>query len=157
LKADAANQKKLADKLASLSVRPAQGNETSPLAPKILGRKFVFPTNEQKLESITLTSNRSGKGVTVSFATNGGTSRFSSGYGEWQKGGASFGTYVDQPAAASGAWTSDDTLVIKQCFTETPYYVLRKLRFEGNQLFYDAEANVGFRNTKQPQLTGRAE
>jgi hypothetical protein len=24
-------------------------------------------------------------------------------------------------------------------------------------VFYDAESNVGFRNTKQPQLTGRAE
>ena len=38
----------------------------------------------------------------------------------------------------------------------TPYYVTHKLRFEGDQVTYDAEANVGFRNTKQPQLVGRA-
>jgi hypothetical protein len=46
---------------------------------------------------------------------------------------------------------------VKQCFTETPYYITHKLRFDGDQVFYDAEANVGFRNTKQPQLVGRAE
>ena len=39
----------LNDKLAHLEVSPAQGSETSPLAGKILNRKFVFPANEQKL------------------------------------------------------------------------------------------------------------
>jgi hypothetical protein len=47
--------------------------------------------------------------------------------------------------------------VVKQCFYETPFYLTRKLRFDGQQLIYDAEANVGFRGTKQPQLVGRTE
>ena len=88
---------------------------------------------------------------------DGGSRQFSSRYHEWQKGHSSFGSYREQAAAATCAWTADDTLVIKQCFTETPYYVTHKLRFDGSQVIYDAESNVGSRNTRQPQLTGRAE
>lgn len=157
LKADATSQKKLAEKLAGLTVRPVEGTASSPLAAKVLGRKFVFPANEQKLEAITLTPNPGGRGLTVTIQSGGATQQFTSGPREWQKGSGSFGSYIDQPAAATSAWATEDTLVMKQCFTETPYYVTRKLRFDGNQLFYDAEANVGFRNTKQPQLVGRAE
>ena len=149
--------KELKAKLASLSVRPAEGNESSPLAAKVFNRKFTFPANEQKIETITLVPASNGKGVLVTLQANGGTRQFSSGYREWQKGKGSFGTYVEQPAAASCAWKSEDTLVLKQCFTETPYYVTHKLHFDGNQVLYDAESNVGFRNTKQPQLVGRAE
>jgi len=157
LKSDSATQKKLAEKLANLTVRPAEGVESSSLISKISGRKFVFPANEQKLESITVTPNSSGKGVFVAIQTGGATHQFTAGYREWKKGRGSFGTYLDQPAAATSAWAADDTLVLKQCFYETPYYVTRKLHFEGNQVILDAESNVGFRQTKQPQLIGKAE
>ena len=157
LEADAASQKKLTEKLAGLSVRPAEGAGSSPLAAKIFGRKFVFPANEQKLESITLTPGNSGKGVTVAIQANGITHPVNTGYREWQKGRGSFGTYIDQPTAATSAWAMDDTLVVKQCFHETPFYLMRKLRFDGNELVYEAETNVGFGTTKQPRLVGRAE
>ena len=157
LKADAVSQMKLKEKLASLTVRPAEGSDSSPLAAKVLGRKFTFPANEQKLEAITLTANKGSQGVTVTIQSNGITHQFSSGHQVWQKGRGSFGAYIDQPAAATSAWAKDDTLVVKQCFFETPYYVTHKLRFDGDQLIYDAETNVGFRGTKQPQLVGRAE
>ena len=148
---------KLKAKLASLTVRPAEGSGTSPLAAKISGRKFVFPANERKMEAVTITSDKTGSAVTVAIQENGVTHQFASRPQQWQRDPGSFGTYLDQPAAATSAWASEDTFVVKQCFTETPYYVTHKLRFDGNQLFYDAESNVGFRGTKQPQLVGRAE
>src|SRR5206468_2151076 len=43
LPANTAARRQLADKLARLEVRPAQGSASSPLAGKILNRKFVFP------------------------------------------------------------------------------------------------------------------
>jgi CubicO group peptidase (beta-lactamase class C family) len=144
-------------KMASLKVRPAEGNETSPMAAKISGRKFLFPANEQKLEAVTVTSDKAGPGVTVAIQQNGVTHQFASSYRTWQKDPGSFGIYVDQPAAATSAWSTEDTFTIKQCFTETPYYVTYKLRFEGDKVTYDAESNVGFRNTKQPTLVGRAD
>ncbi len=155
VKADAVNQKKLTEKLAHLTVRPAEGSETSPLAAKILDRKFVFPANEQKLESVTIKPD--GKGITVSIQMDGVVHSFAAGYREWKKGRGTFGTYTNVPAAATSAWATDDTLLVKQCFYETPYYVTHKFRFDGNQVFYDAQKNVGFGSTKQPQLIGRAE
>lgn len=83
--------------------------------------------------------------------------RFGAGHREWKKAPGSFGTYTNEPAAATGAWAAPDTFVIKQCFCETPFYLTLKLRFAGDELFFDAETNVGFRATKQPQLVGRAE
>ena len=157
LKSEAASEKILADKLTSLTVRPAAGRETSPLAAKFLGRTFVFPANEQKLEAITVTPDKTGSGVTVALVVRGLTHQFASSHRRWQEDPGTFGTYFNQPAAATSAWATDDTYVIKQCFTETPFYVTHKLRFDGPQVFYDAESNVGFRGTKQPQLVGRAE
>jgi hypothetical protein len=157
LKTDAATQKKLTEKLANLTVRPAEGAESSSLASKISGRKFVFPANEQKLESITVTPDGSSKGVVVAIQSGGATHQFTATHRKWRKGRGTFGTYSNQPAATTSAWAGDDTLALKQCFYETPYYVTHKLRFEGNQVIYDAESNVGFRQTKQPQLVGTAE
>jgi CubicO group peptidase (beta-lactamase class C family) len=151
------SRSKLAERLAHLTVRPAEGSETSPLAPKILGRKFVFPANEQKLEAITMTSNNEGKSVGVVVQSAGAKREFTTGYRDWKQGRGSFGTYTDAPAAATFGWDVEDTLVIKQCFTETPFHVTHRFRFDGNQLFYDAQRNVGFGATKQPQLVGRAE
>lgn len=156
LKADPASRNQLFDKLGHLRVRPAEGTDSTPLARKVFGRKYVFPANEQKQDAITLTDD-AGNGVRVVIQTGATSSDFTTGYHEWRKGTGSFGTYVNEPASATGAWATDDTFVVKQCFTGTPFYRTLKLRFDGDQLFYDAETNVGFRATQQPQLVGRTE
>jgi hypothetical protein len=157
VKADPASLARLTQKLGSLSVRGADGRESSPHASKFFGRKFVFPENEQKLESITLAQAGRGGGATLVVQSAGKTREVVCGYREWKKGLGSFGTYVNQPAAATSAWAGDDTLIVKQCFYETPFYVTTKLRFSGDELLYDAESNVGFGATKRPQLVGRAQ
>ncbi len=153
--APSADRDALMKKLSSLQVRPAAGSATSPLAAKFFGRTFNFPTNDQKLEAITITPDQSGLGVTVSLRANGLTQQFASSPREWRRDPGTFGSYFKQPAAATSAWAADDTFVIKQCFTETPYHVTHQLRFEGDQVFYDGQRNVGFGGTKQAQLTGR--
>jgi CubicO group peptidase (beta-lactamase class C family) len=154
-----ADEAKLKTKLASLTVRPAEGGEASPLAAKVSGRKFVFPENKQKLESLTFKSGDHGKGAVISIQAGGMTYSFTAGYRAWKKGPGTGGdyTYTNAPAAATSAWATDDTLVVKQCLTETPYYVTHKFRFAGDQVFYGLQRNVGFGPTKQPQLVGRAE
>lgn len=162
LPADAANRMQLETKLAGLAVRTPEGGATSPLATKVAGRKFVFPANDQKLEALTLVPAATGHGLTLITRSNGAESRTAAGFKTWKLGRGAFGSglsgpYLDEPLAASSAWTSDDTLVVKVCAYETPFYSTLRLRFDGNTVTRESETNVGFGNTKQPPLIGRAE
>ncbi len=156
LHADSVHAKKLQARLASLSVHMPEGAALTQNAGRILNRKFVFLANEQKLESARLVLD-SGNSLTLVTQSKGIESRIPIGYKTWKKGRAPFGTFADEPVAASGAWASDDTLVIKVCASETPFYSTIRLRFEGDRLTRDAEMNVGFGPGKQPQLVGTAE
>jgi hypothetical protein len=82
--------------------------------------------------------------------------RVAVGHGEWRKGRLAYGTFPEQPVAASGAFTADDTYTAKLHFTETPFCVTLDLRFAGEELAYDAEFNVAFGPTRQPRLVGHA-
>ena len=68
-----------------------------------------------------------------------------------------YGMLPEQPAAASGAWTEDDTFKARICFYETPFIVTVNLKFSGDQLLLNSESNVSFGRTKPPQLVGKAE
>jgi len=61
----------------------------------------------------------------------------------------------EQPVAASGAWTADDTYTAQLSFYETPFVLTLNLKFNDDQLLYDCEYNVNFGPTKQPQLVGK--
>jgi hypothetical protein len=156
LPADTASHKQLETKLAGLALRTVEGGATSPLAAKVLGRTFVFPENDQKLESVTLMPEANGNGLVLVTQSTGIESRISCGYGAWKKGRAPFAGSLDEPGAASGAWLTDDTYVVKLFATETPHGVTMKFRFDGDRVFHDAEANVAFGPTKRPQLVGQA-
>jgi hypothetical protein len=83
------------------------------------------------------------------------------GYREWKKGRAPFSgrlaQFPDEPTAGTFAWSADGACVLKLCAYETPYHTTLTLRFEGDQVTVDSEANVAFGPTKRPQLIGRAE
>ncbi len=151
---DEAARKKLEHTLKSLSLRPQEGSG-SPA--KVSGKKYVFPANERKLEAITLESNGNDGAVTLVARFDGVEQRIVCGHGVWQKGRVAWGQLPEQPVAASGAWTANDTFTAKLCFYETPFIVTIRLKFSGQELQCNSEANVGFGPTKEPQLTGRAE
>jgi len=141
----------LRSRLAELTVKPAEGAATSPEAAKVLGKKYVFPENDQKLESLTLAADA------LSLRIAGADRRIACGYQEWKRGKGSYGAYQEEPAAATGAWAKNDTYVVKQVFTETPFYVTATLRFMGTEVSCALETNVGFGATKKAALVGRAE
>jgi hypothetical protein len=162
LPADADAAQQLKDRLARLEVRHVQGSATSPLAGMILNRKFVFPTNEQKIESLTLASSDSGKTLTLTARLDGKDASIPCGYHEWKKArapllGGRLAQFPDEPTAGTFAWPADDTCVIKLCAYETPFQTTFTLKFEGDQVTLDSEANVAFGPTKRPQLIGRGE
>ena len=156
LAADRDGQRQLVQKLGSLQVRPVAGTSTSPLAAKVLGRKYIFPANDQKFEAITLRPDSSGDLIAIVEAS-GVESRFSCGFHKWKKSRGAFRTYPDEPIAGTMAWKSDDTLVLKLCPYETPYYQTLTLRFAGDEVSLDAVTNVSLRAAKPLQLVGRAQ
>ncbi len=162
LPANRTADQQLKDKLAHLEVRPAPGAATSPLAVKVLNRKFVFPANAQKLESLTLKSSDTNPTLTLTTRLDGKDITVPCGYHEWKKTQAPFlagplAQFPNEPTAGTFAWSTDDTCVIKLCAYETPFHTLLTMKFNDNQVTLNSEANVGFGPTKWPQLIGRAE
>jgi len=88
---------------------------------------------------------------------NGVEQRTACGEGAWITGRMAYADFADQPVAASGAWTAEDTYTVKLCFYETPFYLTVNLKYSGDQLLYDCEYNVNFGPTKQQQLVGKPE
>lgn len=145
----------LSARLAALKVKMPEGSTSSPEAAAVAARTYAFPANDAKLERLAWRPTASG--ATLSLKQNGVERSFTIGQGNWAAGRGSFGAYPDEPAAASGAWTSNDTYVIRQCFTETPYIVTWTLRFAGGEIHCATETQVGFGSVKRPVLTGKAE
>src|SRR5262249_17904345 len=154
LAADEPAHKKLEQKLKGLALHRPEGAR---VPPKVAGKKYVCPTNERKLESIKVESEEKNGGAILVTRWDGVERRIACGHGSWQKGRGGWGRFPEQPVAASGCWTSDDTLTAKLCFYETPFIVTVRLKFSGEEVRYEAEANVGFGPTKDTPLVGKAE
>jgi hypothetical protein len=157
LPADVAARQKLQAKLKGLTMPTPQGSGSPPAG--VLGKRYAFPANDRKLEAITLAPAEGGNGgVTLVARIDGKESRIAcGGPGQWRKGRMAWGRQAEQPAAASGAWTGDDTYAARICFYETPFVATVRLKFAGDGLRCDGEWNVGFGPTKEAPLVGRAE
>lgn len=160
LRSNPAARDQLNKTLASLRLAPAPGSDSSDLAAKILNRGFVFSPNDQKLERLSLTSSDGGKNLTLLLRLDGKEISLPAGFRQWNKGRAAFpggrlAQFPDEPIAGTYAWPSDNTLALKICAYQTPFNLTYRLKFEGDQVTLDAEANVSFGPTKQPTLVGR--
>ncbi len=137
-------QAKLKDKLATLTlVKPAAGAATPELAAKIAGRRFVFPENPLKYESIALAPAAGGSGATEL---------------RWRAGGEDVAATVspagwsrveaanpENAIALSGAWTGPATFALETVFFRTPNTVRLELRFapDGESVTLKAMPNSG--------------
>ena len=144
--------KQLEHALSNLVLPAPQGAPSSPLSERVSGQQFVFPANEQTIEGVVL--ERADDGVAITIRAKGADQRIVCGRKHWQKGRLAYGAFSEQPVAASGAWTAEDTYTAKICFYETPTCLTIQLRFAGNDVQYNAEYNVAFGPTRQPSLTG---
>jgi CubicO group peptidase (beta-lactamase class C family) len=161
LVANVAASEKLTRRLAGLTVRPVTGHQTSSLASAVSGKNYVFPHNDQQLESVAFQFKTDA--ATLILRTSSGENQIVCPSSGWQKGKTSFTSGLagnasapaGLPIAANGAWTDDNTYTVKICLYETPFYITYNFHFNGDQLLFDGEFNVAFGPTKLPQLTGR--
>jgi CubicO group peptidase (beta-lactamase class C family) len=154
LATDEDSRKKLEHTLVGLSLRPQAGTGSPE---KISNKRYVFPANERKLETIAIDSGSKVDAVTLVAKFNGVEQRILCGHGTWQKGRLAYGVLPARPVAVSGAWTADDAFTAKICFYETPFVIKFKLKFTADQLFFESESNVSMVPTTPVQLVGKAE
>ncbi len=166
LPADEAAQRALKEKLASLALPTPQGPAISPLATKVAGRRYVFPANAQGIEAITVNApggaGAAGGAQTLTWKIAGAEQTLAAGHGAWVKGelttlAPQTGAKETNAIAASGAWTAEHIYTLKVARYRTPFNTTYTLRFAGDELLVDAEANAGFGERKSPQIVGRAE
>ena len=156
LPADDAAQAKLGQTLKALSLRPPAG-AGGPADTKAAAKRYKFPENDRKLESISLERDAAGNVMTLVTRVGGVERRIVCGRGVWTPGRAAWGRLAEQPAAACGAWTAADTFTAKICLTETPFVVTVRLTFAGGEVRCESEQNVGFGAAKDAPLVGTPE
>src|SRR5262249_34364161 len=109
---DAAAHAKLRRKLARLALSVPQGQHTSPLSAEVLVLVYALEPNDRQLETVALDF---GDGCLCRIQSPGGEQRIGCGSGAWLAGSTTFDDGELRPAAAGGAWTSENTYTIKLC------------------------------------------
>jgi hypothetical protein len=151
---DDPSRAKLGEALKSLSLRTVKA-AGKPADQR--NRKYILPANDRKLESVTLQAGQTEGDEVLVTLVNGAEHRLYCGAGKWRTGRASWGRLPEQPVAACGAWTADDTFTAKICFSETPFILTVRLTFTGNEVRCESRWNVGFLPTTEATLVGKAE
>jgi CubicO group peptidase (beta-lactamase class C family) len=153
LAADDVADEKLQKRLKSLSVRLPESS-AEPLK-NVLGKKYLFPKNDSKLDAVALEPGDSAGNVTLIMRVDGVAQRIDCGHGKWQDGQVAWGAMPRQPAAAAGGWTNEG-FTAKICFYETPFIATVRLKLSADEVTLNSELNVGFAQTRQPELVGKS-
>jgi CubicO group peptidase (beta-lactamase class C family) len=152
LPVDAAADDRLKAKLANLSLKHPAAIPAPALATTIAGRRYVFPPNPQRLESLTLSSASDGTATTEVTVTVGGVEqRTSLTPTEWVLGELKSGPNAG-PVALSGGWTAADTFALDLVRYRTPFTARYTIRFSGDEVTVETRPNVG---ATPPKLTGK--
>jgi CubicO group peptidase (beta-lactamase class C family) len=154
LPADPDSDRRLAGKLSTLSLVPEAGSPAAPIAGNIAGKRFEFPANPHGVESVALEPSPGG-GATLSFEMAGAPERLVCGGGSWVKGRLPPAYGITEPAAASGAWTADDTYTALVYRIETPFRATYTLKFSGSEALLSVTYNVDSDWATSFQLLGR--
>jgi CubicO group peptidase (beta-lactamase class C family) len=162
LPVDEGNAAKLKSKLASLGTPMPRGDATSSRGGNIGGRSFVLPKNDQHIEAVALEPGQ--QADTLILRINDREHRVRIGHGRWERGKASFAREVElrlvdageEPIAAAGAWTSENTYAAKLCFSESPLTLTMNLKFGSDFVVLDVEHSVSFGPTTKPTIVGQA-
>ncbi len=158
LPADPESGRRLSEKLASLSLRTQPGRPSSPAAQGVVGKRYTFPENLQKIESVSLEPAKEGANAVLTIRIAGFEQRIECGQGAWAKGAINLGEGETFPEAASGAWTSDDTYSVALCRYQTPFSTAYDFRFAGNELILEALDNANLTATpERVRLVGSTE
>ncbi len=140
LPADSRAYNELCDKLAILSLPIANGSTSSPKSEQWSGRSYKLEGNHLNLESVTLQFGDNDSTLTLRDARGGHSIQV--GHSAWLNGISDMRGRGDEPIAASGAWTAEDTYEVRICCTEDAYCPVFRFHYQGGELQLEIEPNA---------------
>jgi len=130
----------LCDKLAVLSLPLANGGASSPQAKHWSGKTCKLESNHLSLQSVSIQFGD--KGNTLILCNQRGEHLIQIGYSTWLKGSTDARGRGDEPIAACGAWTAEDTYEVRVCYSEDAYCPIFRFHYTGGELQLEVEPNA---------------
>jgi CubicO group peptidase (beta-lactamase class C family) len=153
LPADTQANDALRDKLASLSLPLPEGQPSSPRADDWWGKTYKLEPNELQLKSVAIEFGDEGSTLVVHDERREHAIQI--GYDTWLKGTTSVRGYEDEPVAACGAWTTEDTYEVRTCYTESVFCPVLRFECTDGELQLEVEPNVSWGPATVRKVTGR--
>jgi CubicO group peptidase (beta-lactamase class C family) len=153
LPADPQTYGQLSDKLAVLSLPPPKGPPSSARAEQCSGKTYTLESNDLKLESIAINFGYERSMLIVRDAR--GEHPIQVGYLTWLKGTTDVRGHGDEPVAACGAWTTEDTYEMRVCYYEGVFCPVLRFHYTSGELQLEIEPNVSWGSTTVSTITGR--
>jgi hypothetical protein len=153
LPADPQGYGALCEKLAALSLPLPNGQPSSPKSNQWPGKTYKLDTNHLKLKSVTIMFNH--ERSTLSLRDERGEHPIQIGYGAWLKETTNLRGQHNEPIAASGAWTAEDTYEVRLCYYHSFFCPLFRFRYMSRELQIEIEPNVSWTPPAITKITGR--
>ncbi len=153
LPADPQAYGELSGTLAALSLAMPKGQCSSPRAKQWSEKTYELESNDLKLERVAIRFG-SDRG-TLTMHSEAGEQLVHVGYGMWLKGNANLRGNGDEPVAACGSWTSEDTFEVRICSREDVYCPVFLFHYTSGEVRLEVEPNVSWGPTTTVTITGR--
>jgi hypothetical protein len=153
LPADPQAYDELCAKLGLLSLLLPEGQPSSPKEEQCSGKTYQLENSDLKLESIAIEFGA--EHATVIVRDERGEHSMPVGRGRWLKGTTDARGHGDEPVAASGAWTAEDTYEVRVCYYEAVFCPVFRFHYTSGELRLEVEPNVSWGSTTPTTIRGR--
>jgi hypothetical protein len=143
----------LQDKLAGLSLPLPKGEPASPKAEQGSGKTYKLEPNELQLKSVALKFGD--ECSTLSLRDERGEHPIQVGHATWLKGTTNLRGYGEEPVAACGAWTAEDSYEVRLCYYESVFCPVFRFHYTSDELQLEVEPNVFWGLTTVRTILGR--
>lgn len=154
---DTENHAVLVNKLSKLSLKPLQGELTSPIVAWVSGKTYVAEANDARIEQVSIEFAESS--CRLKLKTAQGEQEIISGYGAWHHGQTSRLSLFTEiwlsdslPYVASSAWLAEDCFLVQIRLYETPYIYIISCQFEGENLTMSTQINLSLVSSESPTI-----
>ena len=144
---------KLCAKLRLLSLPLPEGKALSPGAKQWSEKTYQLESNDLKLESLAIKFEA--ERGTMIVRDERGEHSMQVGHGTWLKGTTAGRGHGNEPIAASGAWTAEDTYEVRVCYYEAEFCPVFRFHYISGELRLEVEPNVSWGSTTPTTIKGR--